>query len=360
VTAEKKVIAIIAQGQFGYHTDYFNWTKYLLPDFDILYFDFYNNKENCYLPGVKIIRLKKTGYNLLDIVRILFKYFQGSLRERIDVSFIEYFKYCSLFRILWWKRLVVDNRSGYIEQDEKIRRRRNKMLAFEVSLFPFSTIVSESLRNELKLDPEKSIVMPLGAVDYKFHSRNSDLNLLYVGVLDKRRIYDTISGLSIFMKKNPTKLQYNIINIIGYGSDDEIKKLIKTIQEEGLEKTVAFHGPLWHNDLLKYLENTTLGIVYVPKIPAYDNQPPTKLFEFLLNGIPVLATSTHEMTSYIGTENGVLIEDNPSSFAEGLENLIARLPYLKPESIKESVKDNTWECIVRNRLVNIIHKIAGN
>jgi glycosyltransferase involved in cell wall biosynthesis len=353
MSTDKKVIAIIAQGQFGYHTDYYYWTRYLLPDYNVLYFHFNENKESCYLPGVTLYQLKKSSHKSLDVARMFLRYFRVSMQGHIDVTFIEYFRYCSLYRILFWKRFIVDNRSGYIEQNEIVRKCRNKMLSFEVSLFSFSTIVSESLRNELKINKAKCMVVPLGAEDFNFKHRYDEINILYVGVLDKRKIPETILGLSTFLNKHPVHLHFDII---GFGTSEETNKLMQTIHETELENIVTFHGPRWHKDMLKYLERASIGIVYIPRTPAYDNQPPTKLFEFIVNGIPVLATSTKEIARYVNQTNGVLIEDNPDSFARGLERLLSLLPDMNHESIKGSLKDHVWENIVRNILLKVIEK----
>jgi glycosyltransferase involved in cell wall biosynthesis len=112
--------------------------------------------------------------------------------------------------------------------------------------------------------------------------------------------------------------------------------------------------------LIQYLGKTTIGIVYIPKTPAYNCQPPTKLFEFIVNGIPVLATSTREIARFVNDANGVLIDDNAQSFADGLDQLIFQLPGISSEKIKESARHYLWENLIKTRLLKIIGSISTN
>jgi glycosyltransferase involved in cell wall biosynthesis len=348
----KAKILIVAKNQFGYLTDYFYWSKYLLPEFEVYFLHYCENKEIITLDGVKVIQLRRTGKKYLDIPRLLFRYMQISSREKINLTFIEYFKYCSVFRIFFWKRMIVDIRSGYIGLDESKRVRNNNIISFEASLYARITIVSESLKKELKIAGTKCVTMPLGGMDFNIANSCSELNLLYVGTLDQRRIYNTVLGLSAFSKNRNIDIHYNII---GSGSMEEEDMLIRTIHETGLDHIVHFLGPVKQTDLGNFFSNTSIGIVYVPKIPAYENQPPTKLFEFIINGIPVIATSTKEISRYINPDNGVLIEDNPLAFSKGLESIISQMTQMKSETIKESLKAYTWESLVRGNLTDIIH-----
>ena len=193
--------------------------------------------------------------------------------------------------------------------------------------------------------------MPLGGMDFGITRSDGGLELLYVGTLDSRRIDDTVLGLSVFLKTGNCKIHYNII---GFGSPEAENKLIRTIHETGLEEIVTFHGPIKHTDLKPFFARTSIGIVYVPKIAAYENQPPTKLFEFIINGIPVIATSTKEITRFVNDDNGVLIEDNSEAFSKGLTCLIPQLNQMKADVIRESLKDYDWESLVKEKLFDII------
>jgi glycosyltransferase involved in cell wall biosynthesis len=323
-----------------------------LPEFEVYFIDYYENKEIIALDGIKVFQMKRTGKKYLDIPRLLFRYMQVSSQAKIDLTFIEYFKYCSLFRIFFWKRMILDIRSGYIASNELKRTRNNRIISLESSFFKRITIVSDSLKKELNMNGTKCATMPLGGMDFNIAGSGRELNLLYVGTLDQRRIDDTVLGLSVYLKNRNIDLHYNII---GSGSKEEENRLIQMIQQAGLDHVVHFLGPKKHLELGSFFSNTSIGIVYVPKIPAYENQPPTKLFEFIINGIPVLATATKEIAKYVNPENGVLTEDNPLAFSKGLEVLISQLEHMNIETIKGSLKAYKWESLVRDNLIGIIH-----
>ena len=126
----KTKILIIAKDQFGYLTDYYYWSKFLQPEFDVYFLHYFENKKIVSLEGVKLFQLHRSGNKIQDIARLLIRFLQISYRYKIDLTFVEYFKYCSVLRLLFRKKIIVDIRSGYIGQDEKKRIRNNKIISF--------------------------------------------------------------------------------------------------------------------------------------------------------------------------------------------------------------------------------------
>jgi glycosyltransferase involved in cell wall biosynthesis len=176
------------------------------------------------------------------------------------------------------------------------------------------------------------------------------IKLLYVGALDNRNITETIKGIQVFLSKhegNSIKLSYNII---GFGSDNEILKIEEIITEYDLSDSVRFEGRKTHEELVPYFEKANIGIVYIPQTQWYDCQPATKLFEYLLSGMPVIATSTSENRLIVDETNGVLINDTPEGFCKGLEEIYNRRNSFNSATIRKTVEAYTWENIVNTNL----------
>ncbi len=93
---------------------------------------------------------------------------------------------------------------------------------------------------------------------------------------------------------------------------------------------------------------------YIPVKPWYDFQPATKTYEYLLSGIPVIATNTYENRQVINEKNGVLIDDNPESFAIGLEKMYNNINCFDQNIIIRSVQDHEWQNIAL-RLKNYLN-----
>jgi glycosyltransferase involved in cell wall biosynthesis len=119
---------------------------------------------------------------------------------------------------------------------------------------------------------------------------------------------------------------------------------------------VRFYGRVPYNKVEDFLKNANIGIVFLPMTPYYNHQPTTKLFEFLLAGIPVIATNTSENSSIVNESNGILIKDNVEGFVNGLKQISEKPEQLNEESIRNSVSSFTWEAIVSQHLKPVLLK----
>ena len=100
----------------------------------------------------------------------------------------------------------------------------------------------------------------------------------------------------------------------------------------------------WHGWEIEY-EESNIGVSYVPITSYYNYQPVTKTFEYLMSGLPVIATATYENKLIINQSNGILIEDNPKSFCEGLIQMHQLLHNYDDISIKQEMKEYQWKNI---------------
>jgi glycosyltransferase involved in cell wall biosynthesis len=221
------------------------------------------------------------------------------------------------------------------------------LLKLDAVFYSNITIISESLAQKHNII--KYTLLPLGSEDFSLPPKTfSPLNLVYTGVFNQRNIHETIIGFSIFLSSKPaykTKLFYNIY---GYGDSKSEKKIKETISDWGVDNNVLLHGRFTPVELNKILNNNNIGVSYIPKTSYYNVQPPTKTFEYLLAGMPVIATSTFENAKVINSINGVLVEDDSESFAKGLELLINNIEkndYDSRKIVKSSL-NYTWQHIV--------------
>jgi len=200
------------------------------------------------------------------------------------------------------------------------------------------------LREKLKID-RKALILPLGAskIVVERQSRHK-ITLMYVGTFHKRRLEDTIEGLSIFLKGNPSADIVYIIIGSGWGNDTE--NLKHAINKYKLRDYVELKGYILHDELISYFKLSNVGLSYIPVTPWYDFQPATKTYEYLLAGMPVIATNTYENRQVINENNGVLIDDNPESFASGLGKIYDSIDCFDENIIRNSVQDHEWENIM--------------
>jgi glycosyltransferase involved in cell wall biosynthesis len=342
----RNTLLIITPKQFGYHIDYVQYARLLTQRFQITYVCWDYGLEKRDTPNVEIVYLSRKG----NIVKRNITFIQGVIRlinqNDFNYVFSNYFKGCSIIPILIKKgqNIHIDIRTGSVRKEKWKRTLENRFIKFEVSFYNSISVISQGLMNMLKLK-KKTLVLPLGANRIQPAINLTEyIQLLYIGTFYNRNIHQTIEGLADFIKNNPNiNIKYTII---GSGDKDSETLINNAIKKYSLENVVEQLGYVNHNLLDTYLQDAHVGISYVPITEYFQFQPATKTFEYLLAGMPVLATKTYENTKVISKSNGELIDDNPVSFSEGLNRLIQRISDFNSEEIQSSVEDYEWEKIV--------------
>ena len=201
---------------------------------------------------------------------------------------------------------------------------------------------------------EKSAILPLGAdiastTDKTFEK----LNLLYVGTLFNRDVHKTIEGLAIAIKENPQMDIY--YDIVGDGIGNELAELKQLVADKKLENHIKLHGYIQHKELKSFLDKCNIGVSFVPMTEYYEFQPATKSFEYVLSGLYTIATSTYCNKEIINEENGILIEDSPASFANGIKEIYNRRTNIKADKIRQTLTPYLWKNIVKNEMSLILN-----
>jgi len=277
-------------------------------------------------------------------------------KRNISKVFLSYFEGCLLIPLLCGrKKIILDIRTGSLKGNRIGRFIENFVILLESSFFSRITVLSKGLINKLKIPKKKVVLLPLGAEATVGNRRIAlewdKIRMLYVGTLHKRNIHETVVAVGKFLESTSCDLYYDII---GFGSEEEEKKLTRYIAKLGLEANVRFHGRKDYSEVEKYLASSNIGVSYIPMTPYFEYQPPTKTFEYILSGMPCIATNTFENKQLIFAENGILCNDNPESFSEGIKEIWENRQNYLSASIVKSLEDYTWKNIVDNVLVKAL------
>jgi glycosyltransferase involved in cell wall biosynthesis len=312
------------------------------------------------LEGVNVSYVSFTGSKLIRILRFLKECIRLSYSLKPHVLFVTYFNNCFLLALFCKsKKTVLDIRTGSLKKSRLFRRIDNFVVKFQSLFFDGVIILSESLRKKLSIPRKKSNVVPLGSEIFFTGNHNfNSLNLLYVGSLDNRSITETIKGLHWFLKTNEGKNIKVNYSIVGFGSNNETTKILNMISDLGLSGSVAYTGRKNYEELTTYFEHSNIGIVFVPQTPWYDCQPVTKLFEYILAGMPVIATNTYENRLIVNNANGILINDTAEDFCNGLMAIYNHRNSFNSGEIRKSGESYTWANIVNNRMRPYLERIA--
>jgi len=350
----KKKLIILNTPQFGSLTDSYKWCQYLKDIYDITFICFDNNLKRMDINGICYKYVHRFDNDLIrGIWYILYSFFYCLFHS--GKIFIVYFEHCDLFpRLMPWKHYHVDIRTLSVNRDTKYNEKKDKKLNKSISYFKSVSLVSLGVMHKLKLFNQDTYVLPLGSdiIDDSYKTWN-ELRLLYVGTLQHRDIPKTVEGffnyVSMYGKEN---ISYDII-----GDGPELIVIKDYVKEKNLQDVVFIHGKLPYDELVPYFKKCNVGVSFVPIESCYQNQPPTKTFEYVLSGLYCIATATNANKDVITSENGILIQDTIDNFTHALQYIRTNHSCFDSKVIRDSlIKDYSWKSIVTNKLIPIIER----
>jgi glycosyltransferase involved in cell wall biosynthesis len=101
----------------------------------------------------------------------------------------------------------------------------------------------------------------------------------------------------------------------------EIKQFIL---EYDLTQKVFIHGNVDFNEVRNFLEKTDIGLALLKPIPNYRESLPTKIFEYMQQGLPVITNDFPLYKKYIEVTNtGICVNlDDPKQVLETVIQLL--------------------------------------
>ncbi len=342
-----KKILIVTPKQFGYHIDYWKYATYLSEKYEVNFICWDYKLEKINEENIKVVYIQRNKNIIYRNINFIKEIIKVCKNNDFRIIFMNYFKGCSLIRIFLFNkkfRFHIDIRTGSIRERKWKRVFENNLIKSETLFYSSKSVISEGLRKVIGL-PEKTIIIPLGANLIPIKKIKTDqFKLLYVGTFYNRNIHETIVGIAKFIETN--KQAKIIFDIIGSG-DQKTESIIKSaINEYKLEKIINLKGYITHDKLKYYFQEANVGISYIPITEYFQFQPATKTYEYLLAGIPVLATNTYENKKIINESNGLIVNDNSESFAIGLEKLIKNYHNFNLIEIQNSAREFEWKKII--------------
>lgn len=350
-------ILLIGGKQYGYYTPYYSCCLHCPKDVYITYLG-----VNTGLPivkpssdNVRVLEIK-SSYNsrptrLYARIRFNIQCIKEILLGKYDVVCVLHYTgvfLLGLVAFLRGRRIMLDITTGALHSTARKRKRKNQMIYLETFFFPRVSILSLNLAQRLKLNKKKTYHFPLGGEILDMPERSYDhLNLLYLGAVCKmRQIERTIQGLALFVKRHPEiPVFYDIVGPIRLGEESFYQK---EIENPVIKDNVALRGYVHHKDMYPYWRKANIGVSFIPMNESYDLQPPTKTYEYIGAGIPVIATATTENKEIVNDDNGILCQNTPESFADALEQFWMHRHEYHLKKIQSTIKNSTWEVVVFN------------
>lgn len=355
-----KKLLIITEEPFGYQTDFYNWCFYLRDEYEITYLCFeVPNLQKIEIEGVLVVEVESASNIVsreLKYLKTLHNLVSSNHYHNIIVTNNTRSNLVK-FRLIN-KRVIHDIRTVAVQENLWKRVVYNIYWFLSTRLYTHNSIITPSIAVFYKIPFEKYTVLPLGAnVISTVNKKFDDLHLLYIGVI-RPGFEESIRGFAEYVKIKP-KSTYTIIGYKDYSKQNTIEILLNTIDELKQNDNVFFLGRKSHEEAKEYFNKCNVGVSFIPMLPQFDNQPPTKNYEYMLSGMVCIATATSANIKHINESNGVIINDNAASFAQGLLEIDSKRHTYRSEIIRLSQMQFKWETIVNEVLKPILKRFEN-
>lgn len=345
-------ILIIAPYQFGELSDCYYWAKYAaMSGKSVTYIGYrysYRRIKERICPGVKVVGVNHFNNRLLlGLFFFATIIYEILIYNHYNIIACKFPYVEKLLKIFPNRKIVLDIRTLSVSSNIEERELADNNTRLIASKFTYCSVISEGVKNKLRVNSD---ILPLGAECISKTKKDfTTLRLFYIGTFDNRNLSVFLKGLSLFNKKYSIPVTFDIV---GGGAQEE-ENIIKRVIDTECINNVFLHGYLLHDEALKYFDKCNVGVCYVPMTEYYEDQPPTKLYEYLLSGMACVATKTKSNKDVMYEQLGVLIDDDIESVCEGLYELYNKRNLYSSAEIVSASMQYHWENIIKDSFLKL-------
>jgi glycosyltransferase involved in cell wall biosynthesis len=333
-------------------------------------------EKKCELNGVRILKIQKRNANEKGKIEYLIKlltFFINSFfiltlnnfKKKYDIIHVhsvpDFIVFTTIFAKLSGSKIILDIHDIVPELFASKFKVNQKSIQFKMLLlveklstnFADHVIVANHIwYNRLinrAVSPTKSTVV-LNYPDPKIFNTNNDcrkiknndfLTIVYPGTLSRHQGLETaLRALEILKRKN-FKVKFKI-----YGKGTDENYLIELTKDLDLLDVVTFNEIVPIHKLPEILMEANLGIEPKSSKTFANEALSTKIFEFMIMGIPVIAANTLAHKHYFNEKLIMFFEsDNYYKLADCIE-LLWKNVHLREELIinsKKFINENNWQ-----------------
>jgi len=370
-----KKIAFVFPEQFGYFPDIYEYTNILSGlGFPILFIGIENGKEPVIISNdqFKAFHFKGNIKSFPAYVSSIIK------KESPEIVHVFHYRGAGILKLACQKsqaKWIIDVRTlhvGNSNGEMNALYLKNKLTHLETLVYDRVLVLTNKLKKMVSPNFRKIQTIPLAGSKKKFSMplndsirktirkalgiEAADTVLLYAGSLTSSRKIETLVRYFAQATKNTPNVKLLIV-----GGDNLGGTYIEELKKIGAEN-VLFTGKVKYTDIQDYYYAADAGVSYLPPGTPYDYQPPTKILEYMLAGLPVFANVTPIQTEIAPhLVRGILFEDNAVEFQQKLSLLLGMIRNRRHKAILANayqyVQDYTWESIVTKKLIPFYNSI---
>lgn len=337
----------------------------------VLYIDkaadvtWFNNKK-----GYKIVPVRYYGRNALQRMGVIaYMYLHNIymiLKEKprlvwlpVTSSYINFFVF--VYRIVCYRcKVYVQLFTPSVDKSKFKRKMLDYMVSLNLKAFKYIGAGKYGNPNCIKyrIPRRKVLEVEVGMPDYGYKERDfKDLKLVYIGSINYRNVWQAVEGFDLFVRKHP---ECNCtFDIIGAGNPEETGKLMDTINNTSCRDKIKYHGRLSVSEVKSVFDKCNVGVAYTPIVDRYSKVPSTKTVEYLLSGMPVVATMVEYIKRIVDNDAGILCNDDPDSFADALSRLKENIELgrYSSQAIREKYDSYSIEKVMKTKYVPLIDNL---
>ena len=187
---------------------------------------------------------------------------------------------------------------------------------------------------------------------------SESIRLIYIGTVSAPRGRDVmLDGLAEAVRRGCMVH----LTIVGAG-DDQVSYCNDRLAHLSIRDHVTVLGRVSGSEIPKLLAKADIGICLWEDKPWWRFNPPTKLFEYLVAGLPILASDIRTHTRYVESGiNGFIFEYGAAGFANAIREVILsrnELMAMKKNTF-ESGQQYLWSRIEKEFLGQIAGKVKA-
>jgi len=210
-------------------------------------------------------------------------------------------------------------------------------------------IVNMRLANGI--DKRKVFFIPnVPSQEYRNFSNNKKekFHFISLGLLSGQLDYE---GLFLALKELVIDYPEILLKIVGTGDyENKYKTLVKDLH---LEKNVVFTGLLNHEDALKEISLSGVGLALYNGSWDFNYYGDSmKCREYLFYGLPVLTTDTHSTVEEIRDyQAGIIVKLDPKEYVSGLKEILINYDFYSTNSFELGRK---YDNVRRDNLLRLL------
>ena len=198
------------------------------------------------------------------------------------------------------------------------------------------------------VDPARAELIYMGVEDRFGYlaevNRASALRLVYTGTVMRERGRDVmLDGLALARQRG-----HNVTLTIVGAADDQLAYCRQRAAELGIAEALQMVGRVPGSEIPRYLADADVGICIWEDRIWWRFNPPTKLFEYLVAGLPVLGSRIRTHSDYVvDGQNGWIFDYDAAAFADAVAQVVAQRAQLPAvsQAAHASGKKYLWSAL---------------